>query len=278
MAEQDHHVPGTCRSDQHCRAHDGHTAYPTSDPLCRACLEAAARDTRALLYDYLDLAQLHEPAMSQAINEKTSGGSHESPTLLADHVEALQAEIVHVLSMWEYELRVTGRLSDPNTFAPLWKRAVYDHINLVKHDPFLYKARTGTVVQRAVAIIAPRLDKLATLKLTLVCPTGIEDVPVFMFGWQAVHQLQALHGRARGALGRTTRRFWIPGECWTCGARPTAGEDGPLFRSEPRRAEDPMQVNCSKCHDSRPYADYETYMVSLLWPNVETDANVRIAA
>lgn len=280
MAEHDQHVPGTCRSDQHCKAHDGRNAQPTSQPLCRACLDAACLDIRALVYDYLDLAQLHETSMSQAASEKTSGGEHESPTLLADHVEALQAEIVHVLSVWEHALRADGRLSNPRTFAPLWRNTVYDRINLFTRGTGLRKARSGAIVQRAVSIIGPRLERLAALTPITVCPSGIEDDPVVMSGWEAVHQLQSLHARARGFLGRTTRKFWIPGDCWaqTCGARPKPGEDGPLYRSEPRRFEDPMEVHCARCGGTRSYADYEHVLVKLQWPDQASDADVRVAA
>ncbi len=261
----------TCKSGPACKNRDPEQPPPTG-PLCHACLTAAERDIRGLVYDYLDLAQLHEASLSQAINGKVSGGAVESPTLIADNIDELQAEIVHALAVWEYELRVTCRLSDPGTFAPLWKTAVYDGINLIKRVPVSYRARAGKSVQRAVEVIAPRLDRLAALPATSVCPTGIEDQPADMAGWEAIHQLQHLHGRARAALGRTTRRFWIPGECWTCGAHPALGVDGPLWRSEPKRAEDPMEVHCGTCGAYRPYPDYETYMTTLLWPELEVAA------
>jgi hypothetical protein len=259
--------------------------HPSTDPLCGYCIEASERDVRALVFDYLDLAQLHAPAMSQAINEHTSGGSPESPMPLIAHVEALQAEIVHVTAMWEYELRVVCRLSNPATFAPLWRSTVYDQVNLTTGDLAVRKARAGVLVQRAVAVIAPRLGNLARLPETIVCPAGVEDEPVPMYGWEAVHQLVDLHGRARSALGRTVRKFWIPGECWHCAARPTPGVDGPLWRTEPQYADpgedgrrDPMQVCCSHCAATRPYADYEAYQATLLWPGQASDDNVRVAA
>jgi hypothetical protein len=265
---------GTCLSGPGCKAFDPVTTqpHPSSHPLCRACLDAAERDIRGLVYDYLDLAQLHEPAMSQAIDEKTSGGSHESPMLLAGHIEELQAEIVHVLSVWEYEIRVAYRLSDPRTFAPLWRRTVYDHLELTAGARQLRPARPGAIVQRAVGILACRVDRLAALPPTVVCATGVEDQPVEMCGWEAIHQLQGLHSRARGALGRTTRKFWIPGECWTCDAAPIDGVDGPLWRSEPRHDGDPMEVHCGTCGASRFYADYETRMATLRWPTLEAAA------
>jgi hypothetical protein len=268
----------TCLNERTCPGWNGHHAEPTTDPFCHACLDRAARDIRGLVYDYLDLAQLHETSLSQAANEHTTGGGHESPTLLTDHIEALQAEIVHALSVWEYELRVAYRLSDPRTFAPLWRRTVYDQIELTHGARQVRPARPGAIVQRAVAIIASRIDRLAALPPARVCPAGIEDEPVDMAGWEAVQQLVDLHQRARSALGRTTRRFWIPGECWACDARPTPGQDGPLWRSEPKRFEDPMTVNCQQCDASRSYADYETYQQQLLWPDQDTDALVRTAA
>lgn len=257
----------TCASGPTCKAHNGRTAYPTPDPLCPACLTAAERDIRPLVYDYLDLAQLHETSLSQALNDKTSG-SADPPMLLAGHVDELQTEIVHALSVWEYEIRVTCRLHDPNTFAPLWRTTVYDHLNLIQRGTALHRARSGMIVQRAVDVILPRLPRLAALPATIVCPAGVEDEPVTMYGWEAVHQLQSLHHWARALLGRTTRRFWIPGACWTCQAYPTPGTDGPLYRSEPRRFEDPMEVHCATCAASRPYSDYEQYMGTLLWPEV----------
>lgn len=277
MGETITHVPGTCHSDQHCRAHDGRTPYPTNRPLCDPCLDSAAHDVRALVYDYVDLEQLHEPALSQAPSDRTSG-STEPPIPIVAHVEELQAEIVHVLSTWEYEVRVACRLSDPGTFAPLWRSTVYDTLNLGTRNPVTHRARAGAVVQRAAATLAVRLDRLAALPPTVVCPGGIEEEPADMHGWEAVHQLQALHGRARGMLGRTTRRFWIPGDCWACGAHPKTGEDGPLWRSEAKRFKDPMEVHCAKCGGSRPYADYEHLLTRLQWPDQPTDELVRVAA
>lgn len=269
---------GWCHNLNRCPGWDGKHAEPTDQPYCPACTDRHQRDIRALVYDYLDLAQLHEASLSQAPSEHTSGGGHESPTLLADHIEALQAEIVHALSVWEYELRVDCRLSDPRTYAPLWRRTVYDHLELGAGARQTRPARAGAIVQRAVGIIARRIDRLAALPPTLVCPTGIEDEPAEMAGWEAVQQLADLHGRAKSALGRTTRSFYIPGECWACGARPARDLPGPLYRSEPRFAEDPLEVHCERCRAARPYADYEAYQTGLIWPGQDSDKLVRIAA
>lgn len=268
----------TCYSHNRCPGWNGHHAEPTTDPFCPACLDRAHRDIRALIYDYVDLAQLHEASLSQAPSEHTSGGGHNSPTLIAEHVEALQAEIGYVTALWEHALRAAHRLHNPRTFAPLWRNTVYDRINLATGSNGLRKARPGATIQRAVNIITGRIEQLARLEPITVCPTGIEDEPTHIAGWEAIHHLQQLHNRARSTLGRTTRRFWIPGECWTCDARPTPGADGPLWRSEPVRAEDPLSVGCHPCGATRPYDDYEAYQVQLIWPGQDTDSNVRIAA
>nr|WP_221374379.1 hypothetical protein [Actinoplanes polyasparticus] len=257
---------GTCNNADRCAGYDPQLKLGahTSRPLCGDCLDQAARNIRSLVFDYLDLAQLHEPTLSQAIAERASG-SKERPIPISQHVEALQAEIVHVTTTWEYELRVACRLSDPGTVRPSWR------VTTSNYEPAL-KTRPGTAVQRAVEVIGSRLERLSQLPATVVCPTGVDDEPADMYGWQAVQQLTDLHGRARGMLGRTTRRFWIPGECWACPSRPVRGVDGPLYRSEPKFEGDPMQVNCDKCSAYRAYPDYETYMATLLWPELEVAA------
>ena len=263
---------GYCRNEHRCPGWDGRQAAPTDDPFCGTCLDSAGRDIRALVYDYVDLAQLHEPSLSQAPNEHT-GGSKERPIPIAAHVEALQSEIVHVTTTWEAEIRVAHRLPDPETLVPVadW------HTTLTRPTPAA-RIRPGAAVQRAIGIIETRVRALSLLPATAVCSTGIEDDPADVEGWEAVQHLQTLHQRARSMLGRTRRTFWIPGECWACDARPTPGVDGPLWRSEPRDARDPMQVGCNHCGAQRPYADYETYMAGLIWPDQPSDANVRIAA
>ena len=261
----------TCMSGPKCKSHDGRTAYPTTNPLCDACLDTAHHDITALVYDYLDLAQLHEGSLSQAINDTTRGGSGEAPMPIVAHVEALQAEMVYVTCLWEFEVRTAHRLHNPQTFTALWRSTVYDTINLPAHEIVRRRARPGRLIQCAVATITPRLQLLSQLPAALVCATGVEDPPAEMFGWQAVHQLADLHHKSRTALGRTVRKFWIPGECWSCPARPTPGVDGPLYRSEPTQYADPMHVCCARCAATRPYADYEIYQGSLLWPEQPGD-------
>lgn len=257
---------GSCASGSACRSLRLEDTPALRGPLCDACLTAAEPEVRGLVYDYLDLAQLHEASMSQAPSEHTSGGGHESPILLSGHVEALQAEIVHVTGLWEHALRAVDRLHNPRTFTPTWRTSIYDHRNLTSGATVLRKGRAGALVQRAIGVIAPRLTKLATLPPLTVCPAGIEDEPVKMAGWEAVQHLQNLHARSRSTLGRTVRRFWIYGDCWACGARQIYGIDGPLWRSEPRTEGDPLEVHCGTCAASRPYPDYERYMLDAEWP------------
>jgi hypothetical protein len=164
-----------CNAGEHCAAKErvgNHTVgAPTNQPLCDLCIEHAGRDIRALVLDYLDLAQLHETSLSQAISEKTAG-SKEKQMLIVGHVEALQAEIVHVATTWEYEVRVAARLSDPYVAAPVadW------HTTISKPTP-LAKVRPGAAVQRAVGIIYPRVRFLSQIPATAVCRTGVEDDP-----------------------------------------------------------------------------------------------------
>lgn len=247
----------TCLADIHCKAYDrtaGH-AYPTDQPLCDTCLDHAEPDVRSLVFDYLDLAQLHEASMSQAITEKT-GGSKEKQMLLVGHVEALQAEIVHVLTTWEYEVRVAARLSDPTTLVPVadWHTTISRPVP----DP---KVRAGALVQRATTILAPRLTFLSRLPATAVCPRGVEDDPVDVAGWEAVLQLADLHRTCRSVLGRTRRTLSLYGTCPRRSCRAEA-----LYRHEPSDPGDEPPVWCDACKTERSYDDYEHFMLYLAWP------------
>lgn len=255
-----------CVSDTRCRAYDPAAKMPAPVgvcPLCDDCLTDAARDIRSLPYDYLDLAQLHEASLSQALKDRTSG-SHESPLLIAGQVEALQAEIVHATTTWETEVRQAARLAVAEHAAPVaaW------HTTVSLPTP-VGGGRPGHQVQRAAATITTHIRTLATLPATTVYPTGCEDDPTELSGVNAVDHLRELHKRARGMLGRTSPQPWIPGDCWYCEARDadTAWQQGgPLYRTSPRHLEDIPTVHCAGCNHYRTYDDYETYMATLLWP------------
>jgi hypothetical protein len=227
-----------CASDTHCRAYTratGQVAPAGRTPLCGACLDAAGHDIPRLLYDYIDLEQLQAPTLSQALNMQPSGKAA-PPMPLKAAPEALQAEIAHVLTTWEEIVR--------------------DHCRL---SPMPNVRRGGPNVQRALEILTPRLDILANLLPTTVYPTGPADQPEDLFGWEAIHQMQALHQRARSMLGRTHRTTHLPGTCSTCGL-------DQLHRDDPRWPEDPCDVYCRECGTTWPHDDYQQYVTKLVWP------------
>ncbi|QKW15364.1 hypothetical protein [Verrucosispora sp. NA02020] len=231
-----------CASDTRCRAYD-HTTNPptaapvTSVPLCDPCLAGGERDTRALVYDYVDLEQLQAPSLSQALNMQPIGKAA-PPMPLNGAAEALQAEIVHVATTWEEIIR--------------------DHTGLPPRPESA--RRPGRQLDDAIRILLPRLRQLAALPAADVYPTGCEDQPTPLEGWEAIHHLQHLHQRARGMLGRTHRTTHLPGTCSGCG-------QDQLHRDEPRHPEDPCDVYCAACHTTWPHDDYQQYVTQLVWPN-----------
>lgn len=226
---------GTCVSGPDCRNQHptGGPATVTHTPLCDSCLTRARLDIAALVYDYLDLAQLQSPTLSQAPHP--TPGRHGEPALpIKTAPEALQAEIVHALTTWEGELHAHTGQPDPNP-----------HV------------RPGAAVQRATHTITRHLERLARLGPTAVYPTGCEDEPCDMAGWQAIHHLQALHRRARGMLGRTHRTRILPGPCPHCAT-------GELRQDEPRYRGDPCDVYCTGCHTHMPHTTYEAWVATAL--------------
>ncbi|MFG1846755.1 hypothetical protein [Micromonospora carbonacea] len=231
---------GHCVSDTRCRAWTPTTRLPadtTSGPLCDACLTAAERDIRALVYDYVDLEQLQAPSLSQAIHMQPTGKAA-PPMPLNGAAEALQAEIVHVTTTWEEVIR--------------------DHCGLSTWQPD-HPPRPGAALQQAITILTPRLRQLANLADTDVYPTGCEDTITAVAGWEAIHHLQHLHQRARGMLGRTHRTTHLPGTCSGCGL-------DELHRDDPRHEGDPCDVYCNNCHTTWPHDDYQQYVTNLVWP------------
>ncbi|MFI6228612.1 hypothetical protein ACIBCR_15025 [Micromonospora echinospora] len=235
-----HTSPDTrhCASDAHCRYYNRTAGTPAPagrTPLCDGCLDAASRDIPRLLYDYIDLEQLQAPTLSQALNMQPAGKSA-PPMPLKGEPEALQAEIAYTLTMWEEIIRDVCQLS-----------------------PMPDVRRGGPNVQRALGILTPRLDVLANQPPTTVYPNGPEGAPQDIAGWEAVHQMQRLHHRARGMLGRTHRTTHLPGTCSTCGL-------DQLHRDDPRHPEDPCDVYCQECGTTWPHDDYQTYVTQLVWP------------
>jgi hypothetical protein len=228
-----------CVSDTRCRGYDNATKLPapvTTVPMCDPCLTGAERDVSNLVYDYVDLEQLQAPTLSQALNMQPSGKAA-PPMPLNGQAEALQAEIVHVACTWEDVIRDHARLSARNT----------------------QPRRPGRQLDDAIRVLLPRLRQLAALGATDVYPTGCEDQPTDMTGWEAIHHLQHLHARARGMLGRTHRSTHLPGACSGCGL-------DELHRDDPRHPDDPCDVYCANCQATWPHGDYQQYVTELVWP------------
>ncbi|MFY1595473.1 hypothetical protein [Micromonospora sp. WMMD737] len=242
----EHHDDRQCVSDTRCHSYDHIAKHPGwtdgRSPLCDPCLTAAARDVNTLLYDWIDLEQMQAPSLSQAMNTQP-GARRDPPMPLRGAPEALQREIHHVLTTWETEVRAAAHLAD---LPPL-----------VRH---------GAAVHRAVTVLHPRLRILAALPATTVYPTGCEDEPTDVAGWEAVHHLQQLRARARAMLGWTHRSRWVPGDCWACDGRDADQLDGPLYRAEPRYEDDDCRVYCDRCDQHRPEEDYDAYLLTLRWP------------
>jgi hypothetical protein len=223
-----------CKDYNHLAKHSAD--IPSTAALCNTCLTVAERDIRSLVFDYFDLEQLQIPALSQALDTQPTGKPG-PPMPLSGAPEALQAEILHVSTTWEIEVRAHARLSEPT----------------------LEKLR-GAAVQRAVTVIATHVATLARFEPTAVFPTGCEDDPADVAGWEAIHHLQHLHQRARGMLGRTHRTSVVPGTCSGSDTRPDCA--APLYRDEPRFAEDPCPVYCSdaRCTARWTTEEYERFV------------------
>ncbi len=131
-----------------CREWDGaQPGWAVAGPLCEAELRNAGRDVPLLLFDYLDLEQQLPRSLSQALDGQPSARPG-PPIPLALAPEALQAEIVHVLTTWEAEVRARCGLSEPPERGPNlpW------HTTVSKRPP-LARVRAGAAVQRALAVL-----------------------------------------------------------------------------------------------------------------------------
>lgn len=239
-----------CLTGDTCRGYDRLAKHPAPverrDPLCNPCLDAAERDTRLLPLDYLDLAQLQAPSLSQALDTQRRGSSG-PPMPISAIPEALQAEIVYVTTMWADELRQRHRLA--NQHKPYLVGAWHTTLTNPPPPP---RRLPGGDVQRAVTTIAPRLRDLARIPADTRYPSGVDDDPTEIAGWEAVHHLQRLHQRARSLLGRTHRTSTVPGSCSECG--------GELWRDEPRYEGDPCNVYCCLCSVTWTTDEYERYV------------------
>jgi len=227
-----------CAFGSHCRAPQRQPLDPTHyAPLCPTCLDHAAVDIRRLLFDYLDLAQLQYPTLTHNLHRVVTAprSTPHSHMPIKPAPEALQAEILHTVTTWEVALCRHVGLPEPDT-----------------------RVRRGMAVQRATTLLAARVDELACVAPIKVRPTGCEDEPVQMAGWEAIAHMQALHHRARSMLGLTQRIRILPGTCPHC-------HTGQLAQDEPRYVGDPCDVRCLNCGINVPYEHYEQWVSAVLF-------------
>jgi hypothetical protein len=242
--------PPTVKPDRpRCRDYDHVAETPAvvegRAVFCTPCEDGYARDVRMLTYDYVDLAQMQLPVLSQAMDTQTRGRGG-PPMPMAGAPDALQAEIHYVLTLWESEVRIRHRMARTTTaVVGAWHTTV-------SNPPPRIRPRPGAEVQRACDFLATRIEALGRIRAISVYPTGPDDDPRDMAGWEAVLHLSDLHRRSRAMLGRTHRTATVPGSCSDCGAE--------LWRDEPRYEQDPCPVYCSGCGITWTYDEYERYV------------------
>lgn len=228
-----HHI--RCAAGQRCRAYsptDG-PAPAHLTPLCEACLAGCAQTIHKLMLDWYDLEQTLARAAS--VGEVVSG-TRDRPIPIRQDVEALQAEIRHVLCTWEQILRDHEHLSPP---AP-------------------GRVRPGYAVQRAVRLLVPFAPVVACIPPVPVRPTGPTDAPEMLTGSDGLLGMVRLHGRAHYTLGLTAFTNSLPGECAQCGMAELATADGDR-RLVLARADGSDTVFCRHCGDRRTRDEYERY-------------------
>lgn len=214
----------------------GEPEQATRTPLCDTCLDAAPRDIEALPLDYRDLEQLLPPALGVWGDGTPHGTDQRAPIRLG--VEALQRQIWAVLVTWEQVVRDSDRLS----------------------DIALLGVRDGFAVSRAVRVLSPRVQLLATIG-----PVTVQDYPLIdvetatvyhghvyeqVSGARGILDLVRTHAKARSVLGLTAPVRRLPGVCDKC-SRPDLRQD------QPREAGDEQPVYCGSCRLTMTYSDWE---------------------
>lgn len=192
---------------------------------CDDCLDAAARDVRALALDYRDLAQSLPRSSSSALTQRVAGTADAS-TPLALHVDELQRMIHWTLTTWEPAVREAAGLGPER----------------------IHNVRLGWAVTTAVTIIAPRVDILAELPLTCCFADGLEAGPVERTGAYGLWSLRSLHARSSTVLGLTRLVHTLPGECSRCGMPTLRRDDGS------------DAVRCDNCGCRWTAEDYRRYV------------------
>lgn len=233
MADEEH--TGTCMAgvpDEKgrggCRWYDPVTRRPyPAGPLCDGDLDASESDIRKLTLDYGDLEQHLPPSLGVWGDGQPHGKSQPLP--LSEHVLDLQMEIHWLVVVWADVLRERDRLSD----APS-------------------RVRDGWAVQRAVAILSPRLRLLAEIEaVTVWCYPGSDQGASEVPGWQGVLDLARLHQRTRAVLGLTREepQLMVGVLCRGCDRRSTL-----------TRAAGEEDVTCSKCAEHYTAVEYSDWL------------------
>lgn len=229
------HDTSRCAAGMRCRAYQydvGPAQLYTSVPLCDSCVAYAQTTIRQLRHDWADLAQ--HIARTSRPGEVISG-SRDAPIPIRVDVEALQAEIVHVLTTWEMILRRHERLSPPPPG----------------------RVRPGYAVRRASDLLRLMAPIVATIPPTPVRPTGATDDIELVSGAQALLELPHLHDRAMHALGLTDITTDLPGRCTNCGVALTDSRVDP--RTALHRLNGNDTVMCRVCGNRTTYDDYTKY-------------------
>lgn len=224
-----------CAARHRCRAFSPTDGPAPADitPLCEACLAWCAGTVRKLMLDWYDLEQTL--ARTGGVGEVVSG-TRDRPIPIRGDVEALQAEIRHVLCTWEQVLRDHEHLSPPRAG----------------------RVRPGYAVQRATRLLQPFTPVVAAIPPVPVRPTGPTDAPELQAGWEGLLGMVRLHGRAHYTLGLTTFTNQLPGECTECkeSSLATAADDRQLVLA---RADGSDTVFCRNCGARTTRDDYERY-------------------
>jgi hypothetical protein len=236
---------GVCAYAEQCPDVDRHSglAPATQRNLCSRCEREASRDVQLLPFDYVDLSQFL-PRRPVRPDTKTARPVPQSTPPIDLHIERLRSDIAWALQVWELPVREAAEL------APAIHEAV----------------REGHLVQKAVEIIAPRVDLLAGLPAVAGYARGLDAGPVEVTGLEGLDQLRALHRRARRMLGVGRLVMSLPGDCSECGAWALRRRDGT------------DTVYCAQCRCRWSYTEYTRYVGLMIVNPGEVRAPTKKAA
>ncbi len=205
-----------CHAYEACRDYSARDQKPADRAdgslLCGRCLAHAEWVIDKLDFDYLDLENFLPKPISSGLDGQPRGGKSQ-PTPIREDVDELQREIVALACLAHRIVATYDGLTDPPG------------------------GRAGPRLQRAVAVVRPRLALMARLE------SGVEILV----------RLGRAHHRVRSLIGLTRRTTRLAGDCSGCSA-------SYLLRDEPRFAGDPLMVRCGSCERTWTNEEYETYV------------------